>query len=118
MLSSNLKSLHQLLNYSFFLSTYWLLIEFSLSAIPIPPQSIEARAPWFGQLTIEWIDDSIDEESYALEYRTDPASEWITLSTLSPTSRSSNLSSDISFFTISFFKNFLFDKLKYAEINK
>ena len=92
MLSSNLKSLHQLLNYSFFLSTYWLLIEFSLSAIPIPPQSIEARAPWFGQLTIEWIDDSIDEESYALEYRTDPESEWITLSTLSPTSRSSNLS--------------------------
>ena len=92
MLSSNLKSLHQLLNYSFFLSTYWLLIEFSLSAIPVPPQSIEARAPWFGQLTIEWIDDSIDEESYALEYRTDPESEWITLSTLSPTSRSSNLS--------------------------
>ena len=92
MLSSNLKSLHQLLNYSFFLSTYWLLIEFSLSAIPIPPQSIEARAPWFGQLTIEWIDDSIDEESYTLEYRTDPESEWITLSTLSPTSRSSNLS--------------------------
>ena len=92
MLSSNLKSLHQLLNYSFFLSTYWLLIEFSLSAIPIPPQSIEARAPWFGQLTIEWIDDSIDEESYALEYRTDPESEWITLSTLSPTSKSSNLS--------------------------
>ena len=92
MLSSNLKSLHQLLNYSFFLSTYWLLIEFSLSAIPIPPQSIEARAPWFGQLTIEWIDDSFDEESYALEYRTDPESEWITLSTLSPTSRSSNLS--------------------------
>ena len=91
-MGSNLKSLQQLLNYSFFLSTYWLLIEFSLSAIPVPPQSIEARAPWFGQLTIEWIDDSFDEESYALEYRTDPESEWITLSTLSPTSRSSNLS--------------------------
>ena len=63
-MGSNLKSLQQLLNYSFFLSTYWLLIEFSLSAIPIPPQSIEARAPWFGQITIEWIDDNIDEKLF------------------------------------------------------
>lgn len=92
MFNSNQKKRQRLINLPFFFVIFLLSIQLGLNANPSPPESIEAKAPWFGNLIIEWIDSSLDEESYALQYRTNPQSDWVTLSLLNASTKSSKLS--------------------------
>ena len=61
MFNSNQKKRQRLINLPFFFVIFLLSIQLGLNANPSPPESIEAKAPWFGNLIIEWIDSSLDE---------------------------------------------------------
>jgi len=57
----------------------WLLIIRTASAAPEPPHTLTAKAPVFGEIAIEWSDNSNDEDSYILQVRIPPQTDWSSL---------------------------------------
>ena len=82
MSKSNLRGNTSLFKCGFFLNLFTVIIGIAIASPPIPPENIEAEAPWFGKMIIRWSDDTLDEEGYYFQYRSAPQTEWITLSTL------------------------------------
>ncbi|MBT7982053.1 MAG: hypothetical protein HN584_05750 [Akkermansiaceae bacterium] len=65
----------------------WSLIIRTALADPDPPHTLTAEAPIFGEITIEWLDDSDDEDSYILQVRTSPQADWSSLGSFNSESK-------------------------------
>ena len=65
----------------------WPLIIKTALAAPEPPHTLTAEAPVFGEITIEWSDDSNDEDSYILQVRTSPQANWSSLGSFNSESK-------------------------------
>ena len=65
----------------------WPLIIRTVLADPGPPHTLTAEAPIFGEITIEWLDDSDDEDSYILQVRTSPQADWSSLGSFNSESK-------------------------------
>jgi hypothetical protein len=65
----------------------WPLIIRTALAAPEPPHTLTAEAPVFGEITIEWSDDSNDEDSYILQVRTSSQADWSSLGSFNSESK-------------------------------
>ena len=63
----------------FLILLIWPIAIRTASAAPEPPHKLTAKAPVFGEISIEWSDDSNDEDSYVLQVRTPPQTDWSSL---------------------------------------
>ena len=64
---------------TFIVLLIWPLIIRTALAAPDPPHTLTAEAPVFGEIAIEWSDDSNDEDFYILQIRTSPQADWSSL---------------------------------------
>ena len=72
---------------TFILLLFWLLTIRTALAAPDPPHTLTAEAPVFGEIAIEWLDDSNDEDSYILQVSTLPQTDWSSLGSFNSESR-------------------------------
>lgn len=72
---------------TFIVLLIWPLIIRTALAAPDPPHTVTAEAPVFGEIAIEWSDDSNDEDSYILQVRTSPQAEWSSLGSFNSESK-------------------------------
>ncbi|MEC9326666.1 MAG: fibronectin type III domain-containing protein, partial [Verrucomicrobiota bacterium] len=72
---------------TFIVLLIWPLIIRTALAAPDPPHILTAEAPVFGEIAIEWSDDSNDEDSYILQVRTSPQADWSSLGSFNSESK-------------------------------
>ncbi|MEC8905826.1 MAG: fibronectin type III domain-containing protein, partial [Verrucomicrobiota bacterium] len=72
---------------TFIVLLIWPLIIRTALAAPDPPHTLTAEAPVFGEIAIEWSDDSNDEDSYILQVRTSPQADWSSLGSFNSESK-------------------------------
>lgn len=55
---------------------------------PVAPTNLAATTPWSGRVNLAWQDNSADETSFRLQYRSATSSYWSVLRNLAPDTRS------------------------------